>query len=94
MDSSLAIANDDLEKLMVLLIGNNSHWQKHWLAMIGLFAETYRIFWKIFNLPGRAKHDVAHNYDLKDSLLDQFPNPRHQYSCGYFRTANDPLADA
>ena len=40
MDGSLTIANDDLEQLMALLMANNGHWQKHWLARIGLFAGT------------------------------------------------------
>ncbi|MDA7561316.1 hypothetical protein N8860_06150 [Alphaproteobacteria bacterium] len=37
MDGSLTIANDDLEQLMALLMANNGHWQKHWLARIGLW---------------------------------------------------------
>ena len=44
MDGSLTIANDDLEQLMALLMANNGHWQKHWLARIGLFARTYLTF--------------------------------------------------
>jgi len=27
-------------------------------------------------------------------LFDQFLDPRRQYSCGYFHTASDTLADA
>ena len=53
-------------------MANNGHWQKHWLARMGLFAETYLAFCKFFNLPGRTKRNVAHHYDLKDSLFDQF----------------------
>ena len=94
MDSSLTIANDDLEQLMALLMANNGHWQKHWLARIGLFARTHLAFWKFFNLPGLAKRNVAHHYDLKDSLFDQILDPRRQYSCSYFHTASDTLADA
>ena len=44
MDGSLTIANDELEKLMALLMANNGHWQKHWLARIGLFAGAYLVF--------------------------------------------------
>jgi cyclopropane-fatty-acyl-phospholipid synthase len=75
-------------------MANNGHWQKHWLARIGLFAGTYLAFWKFFNLPGRAKRNVAHHYDLKDSLFDQFLDPHRQHSCGYFHNASDTLADA
>ena len=49
---------------------------------------------EIFKLPGRAKRNVAHHYNLKDSLFDQFLDPRRQYSCGYFHNASDTLADA
>ena len=55
MDGSLTIANDDLEQFIALLMANNSHWQKHWLARMGLFAGTYLAFWNFFNLPRRAK---------------------------------------
>ena len=89
MDGSLTIANDGLEWLMALSMANNGHWQKHWLARIGLVAETYLAFRSFFNLPGRAKRNVAHHYDLKDSLFDQFLDLRCQYSCGYFHTAHD-----
>jgi cyclopropane-fatty-acyl-phospholipid synthase len=61
---------------------------------MGLFAGTYLTFWKFFNLPWRTKRNVAHHYDLKDSLFDQFLDPRGQYSCGYFHTPSDKLADA
>jgi cyclopropane-fatty-acyl-phospholipid synthase len=37
---------------------------------------------------------VAHQYDLKDSLFDNFLNPWRQYSCAYFRWPDEPLADA
>jgi cyclopropane-fatty-acyl-phospholipid synthase len=79
---------------MALLMANSSHWQKHWLARIGLFAGTYLAFWKFFNLPGRAKSNVAHHCDLKDSLFVQFLDPRRQYSWGYFHNVSDTLADA
>ena len=70
MDGSLTIANDDLEQLMALLMANNGHWQKHWLASKGLFARNYLAFWNFFNLPGRAKRNVVYYYDLEDSLFD------------------------
>ena len=64
------------------------------MAKIVLFEGTYRIFWKFFNLPKRAKRNVANHYDPTDSLFDQFLDQRRQYSCGYFYMAGDTLADA
>ena len=94
MDGSLTIEDNDIEQLMALLMANNSHWQKHWLSKLALFAGTYLAFWRYFNLPGRAKRNVAHHYDLKDSLFDQFLDPRRQYSCGYFYDAGESIANA
>ena len=64
------------------------------MARIVLFAGTYRIFWKFFNLPRRAKRNFANHYDLSDNLFDQFLDRRRQYSCGYFYMARDTFADA
>ena len=64
------------------------------MARIVLFAGTYRIFWKLFNLLRRAKRNVANHYDLTDSLLGQFLDRRRQYSCGYFYMATDTFANA
>ena len=64
------------------------------MARIVLFAGTYRIFWKFFNLPRRAKRNVANQYDLTDSLFDQFLDRRRQHSCGCFYMVSDKLADA
>ena len=64
------------------------------MTRIVLFAGTYRIFWKFFNLPRRAKRNVANHCDLTNSLFDQFLDRRRQYSCGYFYMASDTLADA
>ena len=44
IDVSLTITNYDLESFMVLLMADNSHQQTDWLARIGLFSGTYRIF--------------------------------------------------
>jgi cyclopropane-fatty-acyl-phospholipid synthase len=93
MGSSLTITNDYLENFMAFLIVNNGLWQKHWLARIGLFAGTYLTFWKSLNLPGCAKRNVAHHYDLKDGLFDQLLDPLRQYFCSYLHMASDTLTD-
>ena len=64
------------------------------MARIVLFAGTYRIFWNFFNLPRRAKRNIANQYDLTDSLFDQFLDRRRQHSCGCFYMVSDTLADA
>ncbi len=40
---------------------------------------------------GRARRNVAHHYDLSDTLYDLFLDRDRQYSCAYFVTDNDSL---
>ena len=47
-----------------------------------------------FNFIKKSKMNVAHHYDLTDSLYDLFLDPKKQYSCGYFKNENDTLEDA
>ena len=55
MDGSLNIANDELEKLMALLIANNGHWQnigwrgKGYLLEPVLCFENFSIFLDALN---------------------------------------------
>jgi cyclopropane-fatty-acyl-phospholipid synthase len=43
---------------------------------------------------GRARSNVAHHYDLKDTLYELFLDKDRQYSCAYFQTGNDTLEAA
>ena len=38
--------------------------------------------------------NVAHHYDVSDELYFLFLDPLKQYSCGYFKDANDTLEQA
>ena len=42
----------------------------------------------------RAKHNVAHHYDIDGSIYDLFLDADRQYSCGYFRSPKDSLETA
>jgi cyclopropane-fatty-acyl-phospholipid synthase len=50
--------------------------------------------WRSYNPISLAAPKVRHHYDLKDSLFDLFLDSDRQYSCAYFRTPNDSLAQA
>ena len=50
MDGSLTIADDDLEQLMALLMANDGHWQKHWLARMGWY---FNCNWPMNTMPRR-----------------------------------------
>jgi len=44
-----------------------------------------------YNPARRAQQNVAHHYDLSDTLYDLFLDKDRQYSCAYFATDNDSL---
>lgn len=46
------------------------------------------------NLRGRARHNVAHHYDLDGRLYSLFLDADKQYSCAYFETPETTLDDA
>lgn len=47
-----------------------------------------------FNFIKKSKMNVAHHYDVSDELYFLFLDPLKQYSCGYFKDANDTLEQA
>ncbi len=46
------------------------------------------------NPPWRARKNVAHHYDLSDTLYDVFLDSDKQYSCAYFESPDDSLEQA
>jgi len=49
---------------------------------------------KQYNPAGRARKNVAHHYDLSDTLYDLFLDKDRQYSCAYFADPGDSLETA
>jgi cyclopropane-fatty-acyl-phospholipid synthase len=47
-----------------------------------------------YNPAQRAQRNVAHHYDLSDTLYDLFLDPDRQYSCAYFSHPDESLAVA
>jgi cyclopropane-fatty-acyl-phospholipid synthase len=47
-----------------------------------------------FNPLGRARQNVAHHYDLSDTLYDLFLDADRQYSCAYFTEADQTIEEA
>ncbi|MDO1582966.1 SAM-dependent methyltransferase [Rhizobium oryzicola] len=52
-----------------------------------------RIF-RLRNLPGRSRQNVAHHYDLDGRLYELFLDEARQYSCAYFEYDEQSLDDA
>ena len=49
---------------------------------------------RLRNLPGRSKKNVAHHYDLDDRLYGLFLDADRQYSCAYFEHPGQCLEEA
>jgi cyclopropane-fatty-acyl-phospholipid synthase len=47
-----------------------------------------------YNAMGRARRNVAHHYDLSDTLYDLFLDRDRQYSCAYFTPGTETLEQA
>jgi cyclopropane-fatty-acyl-phospholipid synthase len=47
-----------------------------------------------FNFIKKSKMNVSHHYDISDDLYNLFLDPKRQYSCAYFKSENDSLANA
>lgn len=48
----------------------------------------------MYNPIGKAQQNVAHHYDLSDTLYDLFLDGERQYSCAYFETPDATLEEA
>ena len=84
MNGDLIIENDDLDSLMLFLMSNYKYWLKHWAGRASLAISNQLAFLRHSNLLHASKRNVAHHYDLKDTLFDSFLDERRQYSCAYF----------
>ncbi len=59
--------------------------------------ETIARVWRYLNALNpvkRARRNVAHHYDLSGKLYDLFLDSDRQYSCAYFRNADQSLEEA
>jgi cyclopropane-fatty-acyl-phospholipid synthase len=60
-------------------------------------ADGLRFLWRRLrqlNNPTRARHNVAHHYDLSGKLYELFLDADRQYSCAYFGRPGDDLERA
>ena len=58
--------------------------------LINKLSGSYRYLTN-FNFIKKSKMNVAHHYDISDSLYDLFLDSKKQYSCGYFKNENESL---
>ena len=95
MDETLTIEDDaDIYDFLALCLCNLGTTHGHWLQDLKAMVRqaTRRIAQR--NPVGIARRNVAHHYDLSDTLYALFLDKDRQYSCAYFATTEDDLDQA
>ena len=91
MDGTFVVERGSIAEF-VALVAEKSAWPS-WSAPVQAARFLWRRF-RQFNLPMRARRNVAHHYDLDSQLYALFLDSDRQYSCAYFETPRDSLDDA
>jgi cyclopropane-fatty-acyl-phospholipid synthase len=88
MDGRLVIEEGRLYDFLDVVARNyGTIGHSRWLA----FFEWLGKGLKQCNPIGRARRNVAHHYDLSPALYDMFLDGDRQYSCAYYKNADDTL---
>src|SRR3954467_14292491 len=94
MDGTLTMEAGTISDLLALIL----HQQRDkMLPSWGRPQWILRYLWRRllqWNGRKRARHNVAHHYDLDDRLYSLFLDADQQYSCAYFEGPNQSLDDA
>jgi cyclopropane-fatty-acyl-phospholipid synthase len=92
MDGEFVVETGTIADALAILLNQPDllpHWAKPYWHLRYLTRNL-----KQLNLRGRAKHNVAHHYDLDGRLYSLFLDADKQYSCAYFETPDTTLDDA
>lgn len=95
MDGTLTIEDGTLEGLIALVFRNiGARVMRYPLS--GLTETFFNLKRRLdqFNPAKRSQKNVAHHYDLSDTLYDLFLDDDRQYSCAYVMSADDTLEEA
>ena len=95
MDGTLTVENGDIYDFLELCLMNLS-WDlpDHWIQRLQGRLRRWSRGIAQYNPIGKAQQNVAHHYDLSDTLYDLFLDNDRQYSCAYYATGNETLEQA
>jgi cyclopropane-fatty-acyl-phospholipid synthase len=92
MDGSFVLEEGSIADMLAIALGQEAelpHWARpQWL--LRYFGRRLAQF----NPRKRARHNVAHHYDLSGQLYSLFLDADRQYSCAYFERHEQTLDDA
>jgi cyclopropane-fatty-acyl-phospholipid synthase len=92
MDGSLVVEQGTIADVLSVLLGQEYTEAPNW-AVVRVVRYLFRHLQQ-FNLRSRARHNVAHHYDLDGRLYSLFLDGDQQYSCAYFESSDQSLDDA
>ena len=92
MNGTFVVEQGSIADVLAVMLGQNNE-VPHWARPQWLLRYLYRRIQQ-FNPRRRARHNVAHHYDLDGRLYSLFLDADRQYSCGYFESPGQSLDDA
>src|SRR5688572_19028925 len=94
MDGRLVMEQGRIYDLLALVLENAmAHPPPRWAQSLDVARFLTRRLAQ-FNPASRSRRNVAHHYDIDDSIYDLFLDADRQYSCAYFADAKTPLEAA
>ncbi len=94
MDGRLTVEDGSVYDLLDFLAVNLSLAPAHLVMRLGdRISQLLRVFQQ-YNPMAKARANVAHHYDLSDTLYSLFLDTDRQYSCAYFAAPDDTLEEA
>ena len=94
MDGRVTVEDASVYDLLELVGYNMTLPPLHPIFKIGDRVGRWLRIFRQYNPLWKSRQNVAHHYDLSDTLYNLFLDNDRQYSCAYFNDPNDPLEDA
>jgi cyclopropane-fatty-acyl-phospholipid synthase len=94
MDGRLVLDRGSIADLLAIVLGQDQGGKLPPWAQPQWMARYVRRRFAQFNRKRRARHNVAHHYDLDGRLYALFLDADQQYSCAYFERPDQSLDDA
>ena len=94
MDGTLVIEGGDIYEFLALCLANRSGSGGHWVQRAHQLARRMGRRLAQHNPVSAARANVAHHYDLSDTLYELFLDADRQYSCAYYLSPDDALESA
>ena len=91
MDGTLIMEEGDIYDFLALCLSNLGRSNGHWLRSARHFVRRLCRRITQHNPVGIARRNVAHHYDLSDTLYKLFLDADRQYSCAYYASQDDTL---